>query len=124
MQTELSGSLLFFHFHSFQILQAKSYKGETSMKPSLLTKLLCVSAIAVGVSVSVNPSVLAQTTPTTTDPTLTETEVDDDNDGFDWGWLGLLGLIGLAGLARKPEERTVYPDRTVDPSTTTRSDYR
>lgn len=61
---------------------------------------------------------------TTTDPSMTTTTPIERNDGFNWGWLGLLGLIGLAGL-RKPEEREVYRDPSIDPSrTTTRaSDY-
>lgn len=72
---------------------------------------------------AVAPDTTAPNT-TTTDPTVTDVTPVEDNDGFNWGWLGLLGLIGLAGL-RKPEEREVYRDPSVDPTrTATRtSDY-
>lgn len=102
------------------------------MKLSQLSKPLWATAIALSVGTLQILPASAQTgtgtTPDTTAPGVvnpdtnttdpTDTTAVETDDGFNWGWLGLLGLIGLAGL-RKPEEREVYRDPSVDPARTT-----
>lgn len=92
---------------TLQILPASAQTGTTDTAPGTTAPGAVPDATAPNTT----------TDPTITDPAITDTTAVDDNDGFNWGWLGLLGLIGLAGL-RKPEEREVYRDPSVDPART------
>lgn len=94
------------------------------MKISVLNKALWSSAFAASIATLAFALPVKAQTDTTVPGTDTDTEVvETEDDGFDWGILGLLGLAGLAGLSRKRDDRQAYRDPSVDPATSTRSDY-